>query len=105
MKLKNFTPHDIKVMSEASEIIAIFPSEGIARVSTASEAVGQIASMPLYSVVYGSVQGLPEPEDDVVYIVSSMVKTALRHRLDVVSPTELVRDAEGNTIGCKGFSL
>jgi hypothetical protein len=49
------------------------------------------------------VVGLPEPSPDTLLIVSGMVKSAATGRTDLVSPGDLVRDAAGVVLGCKGF--
>ena len=103
MALINLTPHDIIVVSEAQTIT--LPSQGVCRVSSTSVLVGEHEGTPLYKVEFGQVEGLPDQVDGVLYIVSALVKSAVPHRNDVVSPTEYVRDSEGRIIGCKGFSL
>lgn len=61
--------------------------------------------MPLSRTSYGAVEGLPEPKAGVIYIVSALVRAAVPGRLDVASPGELVRDAAGAVVGCKGLSV
>jgi len=54
---------------------------------------------------YGRVEGLPEPETGVLYLVSAVVRAAVPGRADVASPGDLVRDGEGNVIGCRHLIL
>ena len=39
----------------------------------------------------------------VFYIVSQLVKNALPDRTDLLVPAEVVRDGNGNIIGCKSL--
>lgn len=97
MRLRNFTPHTISLNDGTS-----FPSEGLARVAnsfTDFDADG------VCRVEYGEVEGLPEPEDGVLLIVSAMVLAA-SDRSDLVAPAtghpECVRN-EGRIVSVPGF--
>ena len=59
MKVLNFTPHTICICN-AQEIIREYPSAGLARVSVTYTTVGEV-------------DGVPEPAEDTVYIVSMAV--------------------------------
>ena len=84
-KFVNLTPHTLSVHTDAEGMIQIF------------------------AVEYGEVSGLPEPEteteteDPIVFVTSGMVNASVPQRRDVTSPGELVRDADGKPIGCKGL--
>ena len=98
MTFKNYTPHTI---NETTTGVS-FPSEGIARISTNSQHVGEANGIPFFTVTLGHVEGLPTPERDTFIIVSGMVFDA-SDRDDLVAPGDLIRNDEGNPIGCKGF--
>lgn len=66
--------------------------------------VGEVDGIPLVMTAFGAVSGLPGPQEDTLYIVSLLVKQAVQ-RQDVVSPGEIVRDANGNIVGCKNFNV
>jgi hypothetical protein len=106
--IKNLTPHAVVICGQT------FPPSGeLARVAvtlapakTAShwhEADG--VEIPLVSGTYGQVTGLPGPEDDVLYIVSALVRCACPDRKDLGSPAKLVRDAAGNIVGCEALEV
>ena len=107
MEIVNLTPHPVRIVNERGEVV-IPPSGVIARVSIRKEMVGEISidgiRVPIYKVEYGEVEGLPEPSEGVVYIVSSVVASKVAGRSDVVVPDDFIRDASGNIIGAKGFS-
>ena len=102
-KFINLTPHTINEITTGA---AIEPSGSLARVATESVEAGRTYNnIALYRTTYGEVEGLPEAVDGTVYIVSGMVLAAISDRQDVVAPGELVRDADGKPVGCKGFKV
>jgi len=100
----NLTPHKI---FEVNTGLEIEPSGKIARVAVQYTEVDRIENIPLYKAEYGSVENLPAPTPNVIYIVSGMVKAHpdVVNRKDVVAPGNLVRDEEGKPVGCDGFKL
>lgn len=102
--LINLTPHDIVKMDADGNVIEVIkPSGFLARVAAHDEVVDSIGGFPIVETVYGEVEGLPEPSDDVAYIVSQMVAKRVPERRDVLIPSRTVRDANGNIIGCRAF--
>lgn len=106
----NLTPHKIVVVGEDGTVLAeIAPSGSVARVATSRTEIGSIdggdgVTIPIYSTAFGAVEGLPAPEAGTIFVVSALVAGAAKGREDVVSPGELVRGADGQPIGCRGFS-
>lgn len=82
---------------------SIAPEPTSARVGVDVTQAGEHAGIPLLAVQYGEVTGLPEPVPGTIYIVSQMVRTARPDRVDLASPGELVRGADGQPIGCRGL--
>jgi hypothetical protein len=109
----NLTPHKVVIFDEKGErvLMEIPPSGMVARVSTVSRVVGEIAGVPVRKTEYGEIENLPDPMPGVYYIVSTIVLIALREkgivRPDVLSPDtnqdSAVRDSEGRVIGVKYF--
>lgn len=97
MRLRNFTPHTISLNDGTS-----FPSEGLARVGNTFTSFDENG---VCRVEYGEVEGLPEPEDGVLLIVSAMVLAA-SDRPDLVAPAtghpDCVRN-EGRIVSVPGF--
>jgi len=60
-------------------------------------------TIPVVKTRFGEVEGLPEPEEGTVYIVSNLVAQAVPDREDVFFPDDLVRDENGNIIGCRAL--
>jgi hypothetical protein len=118
MTLINATPHSITLVSrrgveqdskkqflaETVEILReIPPSEILARVSMINFPAGEIDGIAIESVTYGEIEGLPEPQEGVYYIVSGLVAAAAAKigRVDCLAPGALVRDKKtGVILGC-----
>jgi hypothetical protein len=97
---KNFTPHPIALNSGT-----VFQSEGIARVSASfSEPVNGICEQ-----VFGAITGLPDSEENTLFIVSGIVLSAavLAGRTDCVAPATghplTVRNEAGHIVSVPCF--
>ena len=102
----NLTPHEITLFGDNDKVLATFPPSGnIARVSAKTIRVASINHIPISTTSYGEVEGLPEPNDDEVYIVSSLVAQRCQGRKDVFIPNESVRDEKGRIIGCRSLGI
>ena len=80
MKFINLIPHTITLNDGSS-----FPTEGNARVA---DTYTRFNGCGICKVKHGEIEGLPEPKDNVTYIVSAMVLAAAKEkgRTDVVAP-------------------
>ena len=106
MNFVNLTPHTISICNAAGEVVLALPASGsVARVASSSVSRESGFGFDFNSVSYGEVSGLPDAADGVVLVVSAMVRSALPDRKDLASPGELVRNAEGQPVGCKGLNL
>ena len=131
-KLINLTPHAINIVKllDNGEFIKIFdiPVSGqLARCKASTVQVGGVwincnnptvesycgyfdyysvedFNVPITSTEYGEVEGLPDPQPDTMYIVSSLVAQRVKERDDVLVPGETVRDSEGRIVGCKSLA-
>lgn len=108
-KVVNLTAHTINVFLEEKEIS--FPSQGLARVKTEEKEIGRINGIPVIKTVYTTVEGLPDAQEDTVYLVSTLVLQALKangiNRPDCLAPNTglsgAIRDEQGRIVGVKGF--
>lgn len=100
-KIVNLTAHTINEVTTGNS----YPASGIvARVKSSTTKVGQHGGCPIYVSEFSDIEGLPEPVENVVYIVSALALNAVpAHRTDVVAPGNLQRDEKGQPIGCVGF--
>lgn len=104
LQIQNYTPHPI-VLSKIEGELNTLPSSGVARVSSTKTLVGKFGETPIYSTVFGEVEGLPEPSEGTYFIVSGMVLSACPDRTDLLAPCDLTRDKEGNVIGLESFRV
>lgn len=104
IRIYNLTPHDLNVVTEDGSVLTVQKSGLIARVSQINKPDGAIGFINITKRTFGEVEDLPEPVDSVFYIVSSLVASAAKGRDDLFVPGPLVRNKEGNVIGCKGLS-
>ena len=108
MKVVNLTPHPIHILDkDGTQLLTIPPGGNAVRVDMVKKPADSITvggrNIPVHNVSYGNVQGLPDPNPDTVYIVSSVVAQAVA-RDDVLVPGDLVRDSDGNVVGCLGLN-
>jgi len=126
MKIVNLTPHSLNILDDKNNLVLSIPSSRIiARVQQSEEYEGLLDVVkdgieyvvPVYSIEYGEIQGLPEePEEDTLYIVSLVVAQALKEHSDWdvwkkhiavpnTGPTRngAVRDENGRIIGVRSL--
>ena len=110
MQIINLTPHTVVVAADFNSNRVEFPSEGIARVTTSATKIDTVNGIEIVATTYGEVEGLPEPETGVVYLVSMVVGNvpAIKLRPDVLcpdtSPQAAVRYPNGYIVGGKDMS-
>lgn len=104
MKFVNLTQHDLTIVFENGDDLILPASGEVARVTFSTQQVDEVDGIPIFKTVYEpKVTGLPEPQDDVIYIASSMAaQTAKRN--DVLAPTKLIRDDDGQVVAAGGFA-
>lgn len=109
-KIINLTPHTVTLVC-GERTVEVAPSGQVARVSATAQQVGTITidgfDFPVVKTVFGEVTGLPEPQDNTVYVVSTLVLSAVQGRKDVVAPNTgaAIRDSEGRVVGVPGFQV
>lgn len=101
----NTTPHNVNICDDNGKVITNFlKSDSPIRLNSVSNKIGDINGIPVNSVTFGSAD-IPTFQEGVHYIVSALVKNAFPNRSDLIVPHDLVRDTDGNIVGCKGFSV
>lgn len=118
----NCTPHTVFILSsnnceydshkrcyalkgEAEVLYEYLPTRILPRVSMTQEIIGEVEGVTLKRNTYGKIEGLPPHEEGVYLIVSAMCAQACPERHDLLIPTDMVRDAAGNIVGCLSFSI
>ena len=102
----NKTPHPVTLVGEENTVIRTFPAcprEELIRLKANTVPDEPIDGVATSRTVFGEATGLPEFQEGVCYIVSQMVKNALAGRSDLLVPAEVVRDENGQIIGCRSL--
>jgi hypothetical protein len=81
----------------------------VARVETERKTVANLnvrgVKVPIVKMKTGEVVGVPEPQEDTIYIVSLMTARFLPHRKDLYVADMCVKDKyTGKVIGCRGLT-
>lgn len=106
-KILNYTLHDITIITESGTIV--IPKHGTARCSPLRDLDEWIdldeIRIPVNKTTFGYVEGLPEPKDDTIIIVSAITANVMREkRNDLYTVDEPVRDGTGKIVGCRALS-
>jgi hypothetical protein len=100
IKIVNLTPHEINITGQEP-----ISSSGICRCKEVSTIVGNINGIDIIEKEFGEVDGLPEEVENVYYVVSIVIATAVKgKRNDCFVPGEQIRDESGKIIGCKNLA-
>ena len=106
MMLVNLTPHTVNVILPSGEVRDIPASGQVARCRQSDKLAFTIDGViPVTYQTFGNVEGLPDRQDKTFYIVSRLVAAACPDRKDLLIPGPLVRNSEGQPIGCQGLSI
>lgn len=85
-------------------VFTVPPSGQVARVSASKTYLDPLRIdghfVRVSKPTFGEVEGLPAPQEGIVYFVSGMIRAACPKRIDLFSPLEPVTDSYGNVIGC-----
>jgi len=122
--VKNLTPHPVRVRIKRFSTLphydeegwmepppfweedVIFPPEGIVpRVETIETPSTEVEGIPTVTRKTGRVVGLPEPQEGVFFLVSSLVFEA-SERTDLLAPDtgkSCIRDEHGNIVAVTRF--
>lgn len=119
MKIINLTPHPVTLFEDNlagnnyNELCVFHPSEEPARCAMISDTIPPDSHeffFPIQVTRYGQVEGLPEEQEGIYYIVSALVRLACPDRRDLLSPANMVRVEEdgpdkGKVLGCRAFDV
>jgi len=110
MKLVNLTPHQLNLMPAGPDgPMVVIPTSGtVARCTTSRMQVNTVTvddiTIPVNRTQFGAVDGLPDPQPDTIFIVSSVVAQAVPDRQDVFIVDDAVRDEQGRIIGARALA-
>lgn len=101
----NLCQHIINIVTPEG-VVDVPPSGRVARVATTRTPGPSFGPVETVITVFGEVEGLPEPQEGTIFLVSALVQghKSVRHREDVFSPGEQIRNADGLPVGCRGLT-
>lgn len=111
--VRNFTPHAVRIVDEAGNMLAEFPTEGAARAEQKDTPQGDLelngTFVPTVRTEFGGLIGLPSPEEGVLLIVSNILvqaaKAVGRSTDDLLFPSGIpLRDEKGQIIGVRALA-
>jgi len=101
----NCTPHPITLLDADNNVAITLPKgDVVPRLSQTTKQVDVVNGVSITETQFGATQDLPDAQDGVLLIVSRLILSANPHRNDLVVPNELVRDDNGNIVGCKSLA-
>lgn len=104
VRIVNCTPHAITILSPSLEVLYNIPSACSARVAEAKKEEEPIGDIPVTSIEYGDVTGMPELDGDEIVVVSRVTAMALRGSgATVFFPYGEERDDAGRIVGVHGL--
>lgn len=104
MNIINLTPHTI-TLRQTDGTDRVIESSGVARCEQEETEYGEVDSVPIIHIDFGSVYGLPEFKPGTIYIVSALVAAAVKgQRFDVFCPARLIRDEQNRVIGAAAIA-
>lgn len=101
----NKTPHPVHIVDASGKVLRTYVKGG----DPIRLAVQTVSGDPLPDgtptsrTVFGDPVGLPDYSAGTFYIVSQLVKNALPHRSDLLVPAQVLRDDQGNILGCQSL--
>ena len=103
MNIINLTPHKVDICDENGNIVKTYPRSGkIARVAHGWTNINDVDGIPLVVRENEKITGLPEPQEDTMYIVSNIVFNFCSDRTDLIAPVKQVT-INGRVVGCRAF--
>ena len=104
----NMTPHSVIILDDKNNVIKEIEASGkLIRLASETKEIKVLDNgIKLSKTCFGEPEGLPkEIKSGTFYIVSQLVKSALPNRADLLVPAEVIRDKEGNIIGCRSLGI
>lgn len=99
----NLTPHAVIVVNDYGDDTIIEPSGLVARINSKDMVIGHINGVPITRKRFEEIEGLPQPEKNLYFIVSYMIAARCKDRDDLLVPNELIKDRYGRVIGCRSL--
>lgn len=104
IKLYNCTPHGINIIRDGMPDLVFPKGEKVPRLRAITTVRDVMGGIKITGTNFQGVEDMPDEEPGTFFIVSRLVKQAFPNRRDLLVPNEIVRDDDGNIIGCRSLS-
>jgi len=98
MQLINLTPHKINIHGKTIE-----PTGYVSRVNNVQSQVDTVDGIPILVTTVTEATHLPDAEKGTYFIVPAIVRMSVPKRKDLLSPVKLIRNRDGDVVGCAAF--
>lgn len=109
VKIINKTAEDLRMLSHFNETVEAEykKSKNPAKVIFETLLMGNVPNTGalLTRKEVKAIVNLPKYKKGTLYIVSESVKSALPNRIDLLCPGWIVKDKEGNILGCRSLNM
>lgn len=103
MKVINLTPHNVDICDSEGRVVKTYRASGmVARVAHGWDTIDYVDGVPLVVRQNEKVVGLPNPQEDTMYIVSNIILSYCADRMDLIAPVQQVK-INGRVVGCRSF--
>ena len=105
-RIINLIPHGVTIVDSEGHVCLEYPSEGSARIVSSSEDSSAVNGIGISQCTFQRVEGLPEPQEGILYLVSMPVAQICRARTDLICPdtgVTALRSEDKKVIGVRGF--
>lgn len=101
----NLTPHSLDILLDDGEQLHIphDKNDPYVRSVQSNTPTRKVGRVQLYKSTFGEIEGLPEPAENTIYIVSAIIAERIR-REDVIAPGVVIRNVDGSIRGANGGS-
>jgi hypothetical protein len=103
MQFVNLTQHDVTIYRDGQPFRVFPPSGAVARIAVNTTVICEVGDIPISMTSYGAPEGLPPRQQGTRFIVSRMLRDAVR-RSDLVSPEGQIKNG-AIVVGCTSLDV
>ncbi len=103
MKIVNLMPRDLVFYTDDGSIRYPRSIRNGPETTEKRKKIDEIAGIPVNEIYSAEVSNLPDPQEEIVYVVSPIVAAACSKRDDLYIPDRIVVDKD-DLIGCRALS-
>lgn len=103
-KLRNLTPHPIRIADQDGNIVRELPSEGVLRLGSSRRLIDVVDGIPIQSSSFSIPEDIERPGKDEYFIVSAPAAAAIKDPRYIAPDTGYTAIKEGGrVVAVRGF--